>query len=96
MNEGDIKMINEGRQPMYQEDIDRTILNLLEQLKSLDRDAAEASRLQHPHSEMIEKDIKQLRKRVMKLHEEHDRIYHFARSKKFPTITRGKMVAEKL
>ncbi|XP_026071814.1 NACHT, LRR and PYD domains-containing protein 1b allele 5-like [Carassius auratus] len=82
----DIKRINEGRKPLYQQDIDRSIPNLLEQLIPLDKDAAEASRLQHPHSEMIEKDIKQLRQRVTSLREEHDRIYHFAESRKLPTL----------
>uniref|UniRef100_A0A8C2C2J8 FIIND domain-containing protein n=1 Tax=Cyprinus carpio TaxID=7962 RepID=A0A8C2C2J8_CYPCA len=82
----DIKRINEGRKPLYQEDIDKSIPNLLEQLEPLDKDAAEASRLQHPHSEMIEKDIKQLRQRVMNLREEHERTYHFAQSKKLPIL----------
>ncbi|KAK2914441.1 hypothetical protein Q8A67_002840 [Cirrhinus molitorella] len=72
----DIRKINEGRLPLYQRDINKTILDSIELLNSLDEDAAEAFRLQHPQSEMIEEDIKQLRERAMKLHEEHDRIYN--------------------
>ncbi|XP_042584743.1 NACHT, LRR and PYD domains-containing protein 1 homolog isoform X1 [Cyprinus carpio] len=53
----EIRKINEGRQALYQEHIDRTILNSLELLNTLDQDVAEASRLQHPQSEMIEKDV---------------------------------------
>ncbi|KTF87735.1 hypothetical protein cypCar_00042882 [Cyprinus carpio] len=53
----DIRKINKGRQALYQEHIDRTILNSLELLNTLDQDVAEASRLQHPQSEMIEKDV---------------------------------------
>ncbi|RXN04929.1 periplakin [Labeo rohita] len=52
----DIRKINEGKQPLYQKDITRTILDSLELLNALGEDAAEASRLQHPHSDMIEKE----------------------------------------
>ncbi|KAK2914433.1 hypothetical protein Q8A67_002832 [Cirrhinus molitorella] len=72
----DIRTINEGRLPLYQRDINKAILDSIELLNSLDVDAAEAVRLQHPQSVMIEEDIKQLRERAMKLHEEHDRIYN--------------------
>ncbi|XP_016383168.1 periplakin-like [Sinocyclocheilus rhinocerous] len=92
----DIKKINEGKQPLYQEDTNKRILNSLELLNSLDDDAAQASRLQHPQAEMIEKDMKQLRVRVMKLHEEHDRIYRITRTEQVPTVNWGKIVDEKL
>uniref|UniRef100_A0A8C2H2T9 Periplakin n=1 Tax=Cyprinus carpio TaxID=7962 RepID=A0A8C2H2T9_CYPCA len=72
------------------------ILNSLELLNSLDEDAAQASRLKHPQAEMIEKDMRQLRVRVMKLREEHDRIYHITRSEQVPTVNWGKIVDEKL
>ncbi|RXN31498.1 periplakin [Labeo rohita] len=52
----DIKKINEGKQPLYQEDTNKRILNSLELLNSLDEDAAQASRLKHPQAEMIEKE----------------------------------------
>uniref|UniRef100_A0A8C2GV97 Periplakin n=1 Tax=Cyprinus carpio TaxID=7962 RepID=A0A8C2GV97_CYPCA len=74
----------------------KRILNSLELLNSLDEDAAQASRLKHPQAEMIEKDMRQLRVRVMKLREEHDRIYHITRSEQVPTVNWGKIVDEKL
>ncbi|XP_043091063.1 periplakin [Puntigrus tetrazona] len=92
----DIKKINEGKQPLYQEDTNKRILNSLELLNSLDEDASNASRLQHPQAEMIEKDMRQLRVRVMKLREEHDRIYHITRSEQIPIVNWGKIVDEKL
>ncbi|KAK9977832.1 hypothetical protein ABG768_019624 [Culter alburnus] len=92
----DIKKINEGKQPLYQEDTNKRILNSLELLNSLDNDAAQATRLQHPQAEMIEKDMKQLRVRVLKLREDHDRIYHITRSEQVPTVNWGKMIDEKL
>ncbi|XP_042575825.1 periplakin-like [Cyprinus carpio] len=92
----DIRKINESKQPLYQEDTNKRILNSLELLNSLDEDAAQASRLNHPQAEMIEKDMRQLRVRVMKLREEHDRIYHITRSEQVPTVNWGKIVDEKL
>uniref|UniRef100_A0A8C2BJE2 Periplakin n=1 Tax=Cyprinus carpio TaxID=7962 RepID=A0A8C2BJE2_CYPCA len=92
----DIRKINESKQPLYQEDTNKRILNSLELLNSLDEDAAQASRLKHPQAEMIEKDMRQLRVRVMKLREEHDRIYHITRSEQVPTVNWGKIVDEKL
>ncbi|XP_042578372.1 periplakin-like [Cyprinus carpio] len=92
----DIKKINEGKQPLYQEDTNKRILNSLELLNSLDEDAVQASLLQHPQAEMIEKDMKQLRVRVMKLHDEHDRIYRITRTEQVPTVNWGKIVDEKL
>ncbi|KAL1270461.1 hypothetical protein QQF64_029477 [Cirrhinus molitorella] len=53
----DIRTINEGRLPLYQRDINKAILDSIELLNSLDVDAAEAVRLQHPQSVMIEEDI---------------------------------------
>ncbi|KAL1270471.1 hypothetical protein QQF64_029487, partial [Cirrhinus molitorella] len=87
----DIRKINEGRLPLYQRDINKAILDSLELLNTLDEDAAEAFRLQHPQSEMIEKDMKHLRENVMKLREEHDRIYNCSTS-----ISWGKTTDKKL
>uniref|UniRef100_A0A673IQL6 Periplakin-like n=1 Tax=Sinocyclocheilus rhinocerous TaxID=307959 RepID=A0A673IQL6_9TELE len=42
------------------------------------------------------KSMKQLRVRVMKLHEEHDRIYRITRTEQVPTVNWGKIVDEKL
>ncbi|XP_067274886.1 periplakin [Pseudorasbora parva] len=92
----DIKKINESKPPLYQEDTNKRILTSLDLLNSLDADAAQATRLQHPQAEMIEKDMKQLRVRVMKLREDHDRIYHITRSEQVPTVNWGKMIDEKL
>lgn len=39
--------------------------------------------------------MKQLRVRVMKLREEHDRIYNITRSEHVPTVNWGKMIDEK-
>ncbi|XP_059414392.1 periplakin-like [Carassius carassius] len=92
----DIKKINEGKQPLYKEDTNKRILNSLELLNSLDEDSDQASRLQHPQAEMIEKDMKQLRARVMKLRDEHYRIYNNTRTEQVPTVNWGKIVDEKL
>ncbi|XP_030646106.1 periplakin [Chanos chanos] len=92
----DVTKINEGKPPLYQEDTNKRILNSLELLDSLDEDAANATRLQHPQAEMIEQDMKQLRERVMKLREDHDRIYHQIRSEGVPKVNWGKIIDEKL
>lgn len=52
----DVSKINEGKQPLYQDDTNKRILNSLELLNSLDEDAINAKRLQHPQAEMIEKE----------------------------------------
>uniref|UniRef100_A0A667Y6N5 Periplakin n=1 Tax=Myripristis murdjan TaxID=586833 RepID=A0A667Y6N5_9TELE len=85
-----------GKQPLYQDDTNRRILNSLELLNGLDDDAVNAKRLQHPQAEMIEQDMKQLRERVMKLKEDHDRIYHLTRSEGMPSINWGTIIDEKL
>ncbi|XP_076000185.1 periplakin [Genypterus blacodes] len=92
----DVSKINEGKQPLYQDDTNKRILNSLEQLIGLDEDAHNAKRLQHPQAEMIEQDMKQLRERVMKLREDHDRIYHLIRTEGLPSINWGNMMDEKL
>lgn len=92
----DVAKINEGKQPLYQDDTNKRILNSLEQLVGLDEDASNAKRLQHPQAEMIEQDMRQLRERVMKLREDHDRIYHLIRTEGMPTINWGNMIDEKL
>nr|XP_020463998.1 periplakin [Monopterus albus] len=92
----DVNKINEGKQPLYQEDSNKRILNSLELLSSLDEDAANAKRLKHPQAEMIEQDMKQLRDRVRKLKEDHDRIYHLVRTEGIPSINWGNMMDEKL
>ncbi|XP_028267367.1 periplakin [Parambassis ranga] len=92
----DVSKINEGKQPLYQDDTNKRILNSLELLKSLDDDAANAKRLQHPQAEMIQQDMRQLRERVMKLREDHDRIYHLTRTEGVPSINWGNMMDEKL
>lgn len=48
--------INEGKQPLYQDDTNKRILNSLELLNGLDEDAIDAKRLQHPQAEMIEQE----------------------------------------
>ncbi|XP_067249947.1 periplakin-like [Chanodichthys erythropterus] len=92
----DIKKINEGKQPLYQENTNNMLLKSLEILNILDEEAVTASRLNHPQSKMIEDDMKRLRVRVMKLCEDHDRIYHITRSEQVPTTSLGKMIDEKL
>ncbi|XP_023149663.2 periplakin [Amphiprion ocellaris] len=92
----DVSKINEGKQPLYQDDTNKRILNSLELLTGLDDDAVNAKRLQHPQAEMIEQDMRQLRERVMKLKEDHDRIYHLIRTEGMPTINWGNMMDEKL
>ncbi|XP_026181290.1 periplakin [Mastacembelus armatus] len=92
----DVSKINEGKQPLYQDDTNKRILNSLELLSSLVDDAANAKRLKHPQAEMIEQDMRQLRERVMKLKEERERIYHLVRTEGVPTINWGNMMDEKL
>ncbi|XP_044038638.1 periplakin [Siniperca chuatsi] len=92
----DVSKINEGKQPLYQDDTNKRILNSLELLTVLDEDAVNAKRLQHPQAEMIEQDMRQLRERVMKLREDHDRIYHLVRTEGMPSINWGNMMDEKL
>ncbi|XP_059901992.1 periplakin [Gadus macrocephalus] len=91
----DVSKINEGKQPLYQDDTNKRILNSLELLNGLDDDAVNTKRLQHPQAEMIDKDMKQLRERVMKLKEDHDHIYHLTRSDARPSINWGKIIDEK-
>ncbi|KAK5855610.1 hypothetical protein PBY51_007273 [Eleginops maclovinus] len=67
----DVSKINEGKQPLYQDDTNKRILASLELLNSLEDDAVNTKRLQHPQAEMIEKDMRQLREKVMKLKEDH-------------------------
>ncbi|KAM9346407.1 periplakin [Symphorus nematophorus] len=92
----DVSKINEGKQPLYQDECNKKILNSLELLTGLDEEAVEAKRLQHPQAEMIEQDMKQLRDRVMKLKEEQDHIYHLSRTEGKPSINWGNMMDEKL
>ncbi|KAM9745636.1 periplakin [Menidia menidia] len=92
----DVSKINEGKQPLYQDDTNKRILSALDLLRGLDQDAVDAKRLNHPQAEMIEQDMKQLRERVMKLKEDHDRIYHLTRTEGMPSINWGNMMDEKL
>ncbi|XP_019959899.1 periplakin [Paralichthys olivaceus] len=92
----DVSKINEGKQPLYQDDTNKRILNSLELLIGLDEDAVNAKRLQHPQAEMIDQDMRQLRERVMKLREDHDRIYHLVRTEGMPSINWGNMMDEKM
>uniref|UniRef100_A0A8C2XSZ6 Periplakin n=1 Tax=Cyclopterus lumpus TaxID=8103 RepID=A0A8C2XSZ6_CYCLU len=94
--EQNLNKINEGKQPLYQDDTNKRILSSLELLSSLDEDAVNAKRLQHPQAEMIEKDMRQLREKVLKLKEDHDRIYHLTRTEGKPSINWGNMMDEKL
>ncbi|XP_061568849.1 periplakin [Cololabis saira] len=91
----DVSKINDGKQPLYQDDTNKRIQNSLELLTGLDEDAVNAKRLQHPQAEMIEQDMRQLRDRVMKLKEDHDRIYQLIRSEGLPSINWGNMIDEK-
>lgn len=52
----DVSKINEGKQPLYQDDTNKRILNSLDLLNGLDEDTVEAKRLQHPQAEMIEQE----------------------------------------
>uniref|UniRef100_A0A8C7SKP2 Periplakin n=1 Tax=Oncorhynchus mykiss TaxID=8022 RepID=A0A8C7SKP2_ONCMY len=91
----DVSKINEGKQPLYQDDTNKRILSSLELLQGLDEDAVDAKRLQHPQAEMIEQDMKQLRVRLRKLREDHDRIYHLTRSEGLPSVNWGRIIEEK-
>uniref|UniRef100_A0A6Q2YMP2 Periplakin n=1 Tax=Esox lucius TaxID=8010 RepID=A0A6Q2YMP2_ESOLU len=91
----DVTKINEGKQPLYQDDTNKRILNALELLQVLDEDTVNVVRLQHPQAEMIEQDMKQLRNRVKKLKDDHSRIYHLTRSEGLPSVNWGNIIDEK-
>ncbi|KAL0993561.1 hypothetical protein UPYG_G00109790 [Umbra pygmaea] len=91
----DVLKINENKQPLYQDDTNKRIMNALELLDLLDEDTVNAVRLQHPQAEMIDQDMKQLRKRVMKLKDDRDRIYNLTRSEGMPSVNWGKIIDEK-
>ncbi|CAL8332907.1 unnamed protein product [Boreogadus saida] len=91
----DVSKINMGKQPLYQDDTNKLILNSLELLNGLDDGVVNTKRLQHPQAEIIDKDMKQLRERVMKFKEDHDHIYHLTRSDARPSINWGKIIDEK-
>ncbi|KAF1380041.1 hypothetical protein PFLUV_G00182370 [Perca fluviatilis] len=92
----DVSKINEGKQPLYQDDTNKRIISSKELLNSLDEDAINAKRLQHPQAEMIEKDMKQLREKLMKLKDDYDRIYQLVRTEGRPSINWGNIIDEKL
>ncbi|XP_007568356.1 periplakin isoform X2 [Poecilia formosa] len=92
----DVGKINEGKQPLYQDDTNKRILNSLELLDTLDEDARATKRLQHPQAEMIQQDMVQLRERVNKLKEDHDRIYHLNRAEGMPSVNWGNIMEDKL
>lgn len=52
----DVSKINEGKQPLYQDDTNKRIINSLELLSGLDQDAIDAKRLEHPQAEMIQQE----------------------------------------
>uniref|UniRef100_A0A6Q2ZQC4 Periplakin n=1 Tax=Esox lucius TaxID=8010 RepID=A0A6Q2ZQC4_ESOLU len=87
--------LNKGKQPLYQDDTNKRILNALELLQVLDEDTVNVVRLQHPQAEMIEQDMKQLRNRVKKLKDDHSRIYHLTRSEGLPSVNWGNIIDEK-
>ncbi|KAJ8391856.1 hypothetical protein AAFF_G00084720 [Aldrovandia affinis] len=94
----DVTKINEGKTPLHQDEANKKILTSLEILTNLDEDVAEALQLNHPQGDMIEDDIKQLRDRVLKLREEHDKIYTVTaatRPEKLPIVNWGKIIEEK-
>ncbi|XP_074553216.1 periplakin [Halichoeres trimaculatus] len=92
----DVSKINEGKQPLYQDDTSKRIKSCFELLDGLDQEAVRAKSLKHPQAEMIEKDMKQLRERVKNLEENHDSIYHLSRTEGKPTINWGNVMDEKL
>lgn len=52
----DVSKINEGKQPLYQDDTNKRIQNSLDLLEGLDEDAFNANRLNHPQAPMIEQE----------------------------------------
>ncbi|XP_021180706.2 periplakin [Fundulus heteroclitus] len=92
----DVSKINEGKQPLYQDDTNKRILNSLELLDGLDEDARNTKRLMHPQAEMIQQDMIQLRERVVKLKEDHERIYHLSRTEGMPSVNWGNIMEDKM
>lgn len=56
MSVQDVSKINEGKQPLYQDDTNKRIINSLELLNGLDQDAIDAKRLEHPQAAMIQQE----------------------------------------
>nr|XP_023694692.1 periplakin-like isoform X3 [Paramormyrops kingsleyae] len=69
----DLSLINEGKDPQYQDDSKEKILESLELLKNLRNVISD---LKHPQAETIKKDIIQLEERVRKLQMDHERMYN--------------------
>uniref|UniRef100_H2ZY21 Periplakin n=1 Tax=Latimeria chalumnae TaxID=7897 RepID=H2ZY21_LATCH len=62
-------------------------------LNILEEDAQKT--LNHPQTEMIKEDIKQLKLRVEKLHTEHDKVYNLSAVDSGPTVNWSKIIEEK-
>uniref|UniRef100_A0A8C9W354 Periplakin n=1 Tax=Scleropages formosus TaxID=113540 RepID=A0A8C9W354_SCLFO len=67
----------------------------LERLKEVEEDAADAACLKHPETQTMEENLKQLRKRIMELNENHDKIYNSAPSERLPAINWEKIIMER-
>uniref|UniRef100_A0A8C9W103 Periplakin n=1 Tax=Scleropages formosus TaxID=113540 RepID=A0A8C9W103_SCLFO len=73
----------------------RKIQSTLERLKEVEEDAADAACLKHPETQTMEENLKQLRKRIMELNENHDKIYNSAPSERLPAINWEKIIMER-
>ncbi|KAK7938827.1 hypothetical protein WMY93_002153 [Mugilogobius chulae] len=89
LNRSDVAKINEGKQPLYQDDTTNGSLTLWSCSQAWTR-----TQLTPRGSSILS--MKQLRERVMKLREDHDRIYHLIRTEGMPTVNWGNMIDEKL
>uniref|UniRef100_A0A8C9VP27 Periplakin n=1 Tax=Scleropages formosus TaxID=113540 RepID=A0A8C9VP27_SCLFO len=87
--------IHEGKEPMFMNYTRRKIQSTLERLKEVEEDAADAACLKHPETQTMEENLKQLRKRIMELNENHDKIYNSAPSERLPAINWEKIIMER-
>ncbi|XP_048869854.1 periplakin-like isoform X3 [Brienomyrus brachyistius] len=88
----DLSLINEGKDPQYQDDSKEKILESLELLKNLKNVIGD---LKHPQAETIKKDIIQLEERVRKLQMDHERMYKSRCLERPCSDDWGKIIEEK-
>lgn len=94
--QSDIKQVEKRKPFEYREITSDNLKRSQDVLTRLDGDVESAWRLNHPQADMIKEDIKQLKERVRKLREEHERVYNLKPGETvIPTINWGKVMDEK-
>ncbi|MFT7812069.1 periplakin-like isoform X2 [Arapaima gigas] len=86
--------ISKGKEPEFMDDTRKNIEDTLELLKGLEENVADAARLQHPEAQTMQ-ERQQLRKKVMELKENRDKIYNPALSERLPGVNWEKIIQER-